>query len=296
MRIDAKAAERRLQTTTAVQQTGIESLIDRAAPQIKAALPAHLKNSVERFRRVALTEFRKNATLKECAPISFLGAIIQATQLGLEPGPLGHFYLVPRRVRGNWEVLGIVGYRGMIDLARRSGQITSIHAHVVREGDEFSYRLGLNPDLQHQPLRDDGDITHVYAVANLVGGGVQFEVMSRRAVDKVRESSPAGNSGPWVSHFAEMARKTVVRRLFKYLPVSIELAVAADYDERGEVGQDQGHKNWIDLGDDADEVVSDRQREVSSSIQAPEAEAAKQGTLSQKLGADFETNEKGEGN
>ena len=237
--------QQRLQTSP--QKNGIEDLIARAKPQIQAALPGHMKGQVERFKRVALTEFRKNAMLRECSPVSFLGAIIQATQLGLEPGPLGHFYLVPKRVKGVWEVLGIVGYRGMIDLARRSGQIVSIHAHVVRDGDEFAYTLGLAPTLTHVPLADDGEVTHAYAVANLVGGGVQFEVITRRGLDKVRETSPAAGTGPWVSHFEEMCRKTVVRRLFKYLPVSIELATAMDYDERGEVGDDQGGKDWLEV-------------------------------------------------
>jgi recombination protein RecT len=245
----ASKTQQRLQTT-AEKGSGSDALkvlFDRARPQILQALPSHLKSNPDRLRSIALTECRKTPKLRECDPISFLGAIIQAAQLGLEPGPLGHFWLVPKRVNGSWEVVGMLGYRGMIDLSRRSGQIETITAEVVRAGDEFTYALGLNPTLHHIPYDDDGELTHVYAVAKLKGGGAQFAVMTRKAVDKVRGGSAAGQSGPWQSHFEEMARKTVIRRLFKLLPISIEIAKAIDIDERAEIGADQGTKEWLEV-------------------------------------------------
>lgn len=241
----------------------IEGLLERARSQILAALPTHLKHNPDRLRRIALTEYRKVPKLRECNAVSFLGAIIQASQLGLEPGPLGHFWLVPKRVNGQWEVVGMLGYRGMIDLARRSGQIETITSHVVRAGDQFDYRLGLNPDLNHTPYDEEGDITHAYAVAKLKGGGTIFEVMTRKAIEKARSTSAAGQSGPWVSHFEEMARKTVIRRLFKYLPMSIEMATAVEYDEKAETGHDQEHTTWLD---------------AEHAPAAPEASAAVEGT------------------
>jgi recombination protein RecT len=216
-----------------------------ADPKIKAqmalALPKHMTS--DRLARIALTEIRKVPTLAKCDQTSFLGAIMQCAQLGLEPGgALGHAYLLPfeNRKKGITEVQFIVGYRGMIDLARRSGQIVSLTARTVHENDEFSYQYGLNEDMKHVPASGDrGALQYVYAVAKLKDGGVQFEVMSRSDVDKVRAQSKAGNYGPWQTHYDEMAKKTVIRRLFKYLPVSIELATAVTMDEKADAGVDQ---------------------------------------------------------
>lgn len=217
-------------------------------PKIKAqmalALPKHM--TADRLARIALTELRKTPALARCDQTSFLGAVMQCAQLGLEPGnALGHAYLLPY---GNVVQL-IVGYRGMIDLARRSGQILSIEARAVYAADKFHVSLGLNPDLIHEPNWDSGDrgeLRFVYSVAKLKDGGTQFEVMSRQDVERVRSQSKAGKSGPWVSHFEEMAKKTVIRRLFKYLPVSIELATAVSLDEQAEVGLPQDNPLTID--------------------------------------------------
>jgi len=236
--------------------------------QIAAALPKHL--TPERYARVALTEMRKNPDLAACEPKSFLGALMQAAQLGLEPGgALGHAYLIPfnRSVkRGNaWvkikECQIIIGYRGMIDLARRSGQIVSLSARAVYEKDRFSYEYGLDEKLEHTPYEgaDAGRLTHVYSVAKIVGGGIQFEVMS---VDKVKAIRDAGQgyvaakksaeeynkpiNSPWESHFEEMAKKTVIRRLFKYLPVSIEIQRAVGLDEQADADIPQHNANVID--------------------------------------------------
>lgn len=198
------------------------------------ALPKFL--TADRLARVVMNECHKTPALLNCNQGSFLGAILQCAQLGLEPGgALGHCYLLPY---GNTAQL-IIGYRGMIDLARRSGQIVSIAAYVVREEDKFDYQLGLQPNIIHKPAHKakPGAVTFVYAVANLKGGGVQFEVMSRAEIEAVRSQSKAGKSGPWVSHWDEMAKKTCIRRLFKYLPVSIEIARAIDVDERTDRGE-----------------------------------------------------------
>lgn len=209
--------------------------------QIKAALPRHL--TAERMARVAITEIRKTPALGKCDPRTFVGAVIQLSQLGLEPGgTLGHAYLIPfeNRGKGTTDVQLIIGYRGMIDLARRSGQIATIHAEIVREGDVFECELGDSPRLKHIPMWDeDKPMTHAYCSVVFKDGSKQFGAMSRSQIEKVRKQSRASSAGPWMTHFEEMAKKTVIRRLFKYLPVSIELQRAVVMDERGDAGLSQ---------------------------------------------------------
>lgn len=243
---------------TRERQTTIAGLL--TDPTVKAqmalALPKHM--TADRLARIALTEVRKVPALGRCDQASFLGAIMQCASLGLEPGgALGHAYLLPfeNRKKGVTEVQFIVGYRGMIDLARRSGQIVSIEARTVHQADKFRVALGLDPRLEHEPAweaDDRGPLRFVYAVAKLHGGGVQFEVMSRAEIEKVRAQSKAGQYGPWVSHFEEMAKKTVIRRLFKYLPVSIEIARAVGLDEQAEVGLQQDNPLTDAMTIDAD--------------------------------------------
>lgn len=205
---------------------------------IASRMPKHL--TADRILKTALTAINKTPKLLDCTRESLMLSIMQAAELGLEPGgALGEGYLVPY---GN-QCQFIPGYRGLISLARRSGQIVSIEAHVVHEKDEFSCTLGLDPTLEHTPAWDEADpgpLTRVYAVAKLKDGGVQFEVMSRAHIEAIRAKSKAGKSGPWVDHFEEMARKTVVRRLFKYLPVSVELATAMELQAGAETGEFTG--------------------------------------------------------
>lgn len=242
-------------------------------PQIKQqmalALPRHV--TADRLARIALTEVRKNPKLGQCDQTSFLGAVMQCAALGLEPGgALGHCYLIPfeNRRKQRVEVQFIVGYRGMIDLARRSGQIVSLEARAVYAKDKFEVELGLDSRIVHKPdwdAEDRGDITFVYAVAKLKDGGIQFDVMSRREIERVRNASAGyrvaeatakkynkAPDSPWHSHFEEMAKKTVVRRLFKYLPVSIEIQRAVGLDEQAEIGITQDSPLMIEgAGPDA---------------------------------------------
>lgn len=202
--------------------------------QLALAVPKHL--NADRMARIAATEVRKNKALLNTEPTSFLGSVMQAAQLGLEPGSaLGQAYLVPY---GNQCQL-IIGYKGMIDLARRSGQVLSLNAYAVREGDDFNFQLGLKPDIHHVPSleadRIKKPITYVYAVATLKGGGYQFEVMSRAEIEAVKAKAKSKNI--WNSYPEEMAKKTVIRRLFKYLPVSIEALEITNADAKREAGE-----------------------------------------------------------
>jgi len=254
--------------------------------QMQLALPKHM--TADRLARIALTEIRKIPKLAQCDQTSFLGAIMQVAALGLEPGgALGHAYLIPfdkntKDSSGNWnkrtEVQLIIGYRGMIDLARRSGQIVSLSARIVYAKDKFSYAYGMEETLEHVPYEgvDPGEMTHVYAVAKLVGGGVQFEVMSRAKVEAVRDGSQGYKSAvegakkynkeassPWISHFDEMAKKTVIRQLFKYLPVSIEIQSAVGLDEQADAGINQNNAFVID--GDYSRVDAEQHAEVEAS-------------------------------
>lgn len=248
--------------------------------QIKAALPRHM--TAERMARIATTEMRKVPKLGACDPMSFLGAVIQCAQLGLEPGnALGHAYILPfdkrEKVGGQWKTVRteaqvIIGYRGMIDLARRSGQIVSIDARAVYEGDKFECVLGLDAKIDHTPdwqnpnRADASKLRFVYAVAKLKDGGVQFDVMSRAEVEGIRVRSKSADNGPWVTDFAAMAVKTVVRRLFKFLPVSIEMQTAVGLDEMAESGISQQNNAVID-GEFS--VVEDDQQQIGSDATTP---------------------------
>lgn len=233
--------------------TSIQQMLEHPSykAQIMRALPAHM--NPDRLARIALTEIRKTPQLAECDPLSLFGAVIQCAQLGLEPGnSLGHAYLLPfRNTKENrTDVQFIVGYRGMIDLARRSGQIISLQAHVVYPGDKFDFAYGLDERLEHIPTDDISgrgtEIIAAYAIAKLQGGGYQIEVMFKQEIDLIRAQSKAGNFGPWKTHYEEMAKKTVIRRLFKYLPVSVEIQQAVTMDEQAENNLDQGNRYIFD--------------------------------------------------
>lgn len=213
----------------------LPSLLQRMAPEMAKALPKHV--SPDRMSRIALTALRANPELMKCSSASFLGSVLSAAQLGLEPNtPLGHAYLIPYKGTCTLQL----GYRGMMDLARRSGEVTSLYAHVVRKGDKFTVKLGLEQTIEHVPSederRDEQPMTHVYAVAKLKGGEPVFVVLTRGQVDKFRARSMAGKSGPWVTDYEAMAIKTAVRRLFTWLPQSAEMARAVAVDEAPEVG------------------------------------------------------------
>ena len=230
-------------TTTAVAKRPIDTirnLLEKSKGQIAAALPKHL--NAERIVRVTMTSIQRNPDLLECDPISLVGAVIQSSQLGLEPdGILGHAYLVPFRNNkkgGRMEVQFIPGYKGLIDLARRSGQVNRISAHIVYENEVFKMEFGTSEVLEHIPLPPSkrGERKGVYAVAVLKDGSTHFEWLWEEEVQKVKAQSKASKFGPWQTHEDEMIRKTAIRRLVKYLPLSVELAKAAAVDELAEAG------------------------------------------------------------
>jgi len=217
----------------------LNGLLARMKPQIKMALPRHL--TPERLIRITMTAWSRTPALQDCSPMSVLASVVQAAQLGLEPdNVLGHAYLVPfyNNKTKQKECQLITGYKGLLDLARRSGQIQAIDSQVVYERDHFIYRLGLDPKLEHVPSEDDdrGKITHAWAVARFKDGGTQCEIMSRAQIDKIKASSKAADFGPWKTHYDEMARKTVLRRLCKFLPLSPEIQRQVSSEELADAG------------------------------------------------------------
>lgn len=230
-------------------QKKVVSLLGSMKEQMKMALPAHM--TADRMTRIALTQLRKTPKLQECDPMSFVAAVMVCSQLGLEIGTLGEAYLVPYGNECNF----ILGYKGMISLARRSGEIISIAAHCIYSKDEFSYQYGLNDDLRHVPYMgsDKGEFMGSYAVAKLKGGGYQFEVLGKSEIDAIRKRSKAANSGPWVTDFDEMARKSAIRKLFKYLPASVEMQKAVSFEEQAE---SQG-KTAVEILSDDNDIVAD---------------------------------------
>lgn len=213
----------------------IEDYMKKMAPAMAQALPKHM--DIDRLTRLAMTTIRTTPALKDADVGSLLGAVMQAAQLGLEPGLMGHCYLLPfnNKNKGIKEVQFIIGYKGMIDLARRSGHIKSIYAHAVYSNDEFDYELGLESKLVHKPTMnaDKGEFVGAYAVAHFKDGGYQFEFMSKADIEKRKGRSKVANSkfSPWTSDYEEMAKKTVVRHMWKYLPISVEVQQQVAYDE-----------------------------------------------------------------
>lgn len=232
-------------------------LLNTKRTEIAKMLPKHL--SADRLLKVAQIAATTTPALAKCDVASLVGAIGQCAAMGLEPNTvLGHAYLVPFNTKrkdsnGNerWvnSVQVIVGYRGLIDLARRSGQIVSISAHEVCERDHFDFSYGLDERLDHKPaLGERGDVVGFYAVAKLKDGGHVIEFMSTLQVQKIRDGSQGYQqakkygkdaSHPWAAHFVEMGRKTVIRRIAKYLPLSIEFQTAVGLDELAARGADQ---------------------------------------------------------
>jgi len=218
-----------VETKAVTKPNDIRSLIlsEGAKKQFALALPKHL--TPDRFVRVALTAINKTPKLLQCNKESLLTCLLDCSQLGLEPdGRKAH--LIPY---GDKATL-IIDYKGLVELARRSGEIADIHADIVCENDDFKYSFGTNGTLIHKPnLKDRGEPIAAYSYVSLKDGSSSYEVMNRDEVEAIHKRSKAASNGPWVTDWAEMAKKTVFRRHSKWLPVSSELfqkAMDTDYD------------------------------------------------------------------
>jgi recombination protein RecT len=241
------------------QYAAIEAEVKAREDRIVASLASTIPR--ERFLAVALQGVMRSPKLLNCTPASIVRALIDAAELGLEPsGLMGSAYLVPYRNKKTRrdEAKLIPGYRGLIGLARRSGEVRTVEAQMVRERDVFDYAYGTNKFLDHRPylnrdgargedsidergetvpgrLLDGGRYIAAYAIAVLSTGEPQFHVMSIDQVDAIRRRSKAADDGPWVTDYPEMGRKTPTRNLLKYLPLSVvELTRALELEDEAE--------------------------------------------------------------
>lgn len=212
----------------------MQAYIKAMEPAIKKALPSVI--TPERFTRMVLSALSATPKLAECSPQSFLAAMMTAAQLGVEPNTaLGQAYLLPYRNHGKMECQFQLGYKGLIDLAYRSGEVSVIQAHTVYENDVFEYELGMDPKLRHVPAKADrGEAVAYYAMFKTKDGGYGFEVMSvddvQRHAQRYSKSYGSGSS-PWRSNFDEMAKKTVLKRALKYAPLKSDFVRGVAQDE-----------------------------------------------------------------
>lgn len=227
------AAETQLAPMTGAESPNrmIERVIKRNWSKMEAVMPQHL--SSERLMQLTISAVNKTPKLLECDLATLLSCVMRCSALGLEPSAvdgLGYAYILPYKNKGKMEATFILGYKGMIKLAYMGGEVTSIEARAVHDGDSFDYRFGLNETLEHVP-KGSGELTHVYMVARFKNGGHYFDVMTKEEVESIRKRSRAGESGAWVSDYEAMAKKTVVRRAFPYLPLPPMAQKAAEIDE-----------------------------------------------------------------
>lgn len=217
----------------------VGDLIMSYQDKFASALPSVI--TPERFARIAANAVAGNPKLAQCDKTSLIGALLCAAQAGLEPNTsLGQAYIIPYGNKAQFQI----SYKGLIELAHRSGQLKDISAHIVYANDEFEYELGLEPKLKHIPaMKNRGEAVWVYAVYHLVSGGYGFEVMSVDDINQHRNkySKVRSNDSPWVTAWEEMAKKTVVKKALKYAPMASDFVRVSNQDE---------HTTKIDFAED----------------------------------------------
>ena len=260
-------------------QQNMKSLLERSWPRIAAVIGNNL--SPQRLYQMYVSTINREPQLANCSVESVLSCFMKCAALGLEPSNvdgLGRAYILPygnKNYRtGQKEATLIIGYKGMIDLARRSGQIRDISARAVHEGDEFTYSYGLNEDLRHVPCAKPVKLTHVYMIANFKDGGHYFQVMNADEIEAAAKRSPSYGKAvsPWKSDYEAMAKKTVIRRAFPYLPVSVEARDAAASDDQTPDYSDVFRPLPTVTADDSPVDVSVDESEQPQQETQPEAE------------------------
>lgn len=259
----ANKAKNGVQKAVSPENT-LNALLKRMGPEIQRALPKHM--DADRIARIALTAVRTTPKLLECEQTSFLAAIMQSAQLGVEPNTgLGQAYLIPYGKQVQFQL----GYKGLIDLAVRSGQYKAIYAHEVYENDEFEFHYGLTKDLIHKPASvPTGEPVGYYAVYHLQNGGYDFVYWTRERIDqhskKFSQAVQKGWTSPWKTNYDAMAKKTVLKEVLKYAPKSIELqkSVEADSTIKNDIREDMSEV--IDITDysTVEEVENNGQGEI----------------------------------
>lgn len=241
------------------QPKTLKGWVDEMLPEIAKALPSVI--TPERFGRIVTTALSASPQLANCERNSFLGAMMQAAQLGLEPNtPEGKAYLIPykNKSKGVLECQFQLGYQGMIELADRAG--IRVDAKIVYEHDEFTIEYGLEPVLRHKPaLKDRGEVIGYYAIWKGENGSFGFEYMSREDAEKHGKMfSQAFGNGPWKQHFDEMAKKTILKKVLKYAPTKTDFARAMIADE----GTIQANPEDLEAGLDIVYAVDENGEEI----------------------------------
>lgn len=244
-----------IQTSSQDAFKDLRSLFEASKGRLASVLPKHLP--AEKVIRLVLAAASRTPELLECSSESILLAAMQSATLGLEPNtPFQHAYLVPFRNKhtGRKEAQFIPGYRGLIQLAIQSGEIKSVHARAAYAKDHFVVRYGIDETIEHVPRleADRGDLVAVYSVARFSSGVSTFEVMAAHEIDAVMKSSATrGAHGPWRDHFDEMAKKSVIRRHSKVMPMSAEKTEhfqrALIHQSRAEEGSAPDYGDVIDV-------------------------------------------------
>ena len=214
------------------QPASLKSIISSASmkSQFAAALPSHL--SPDRFARVAITALTRTPKLQQCTQQSFFKCLLDLSAMGLEPdGRRAHLIPYGR------ECTLVLDYKGLVELVRRSGDVVKIHADVVCENDTFTHNMGQVTEHTYDIRKERGEIIAAYAQVALKDGSTQSEIMSRAEIDEIKNKSRAGKSGPWVSNYGEMSKKTAFRRLTKWLTLSPEIMDAVSAAEKTEFAE-----------------------------------------------------------
>lgn len=235
----------------------VRAVFEKMKPQFAVALPKHI--TPERMVRVALTAIQNTPKLLDCDKQSLYSAVMRAAQLGLEPdGVLGQAYLIPY----GKTVQFIPGYKGLIDLARRSGEVSNIIAKEVYANDEFTVDFSKEIPFVHKPKLEGerGELTHFWAMARFKDGGFHWDYMTKKEVETIRDKGNGKNNAVWKDYFVEMGKKTAIRRIAKYLPMSVQKAAVIE-----------------DLMDAGKKFTSDEYGEIiiEGEVTEPKAETAK---------------------
>jgi len=192
--------------------------------QLAAAMPQHC--TPDRMMRVISTAMTKTPKLQNCSKASLFSAFMTCSELGLEPNGI-HAHLVPFKKTCQL----ILDYKGLVELVMRTKKVSYLHADKVCEFDTFDYSKGELRDHIIDFKTPRGKAYAYYALARMVDGGEVCVVMTLDEVNEIRERSQAGGDGPWVTDFDEMAKKTVFKRLSKWLPISAEVLDQINQDE-----------------------------------------------------------------
>jgi recombination protein RecT len=230
-------------TNLATALVPIPQQVEKSLVQREEELRTILGDSVpvKRFIKTAVVAIAKNPDLQRCTIESLVIAIVEAAEVGIEPtGSLSRGWLVPFQEKGGpTKAQLIIGWMGLIDLAKDSGEVSKITARVVYEGDEFTVEQGTEERVVHVPryaTEDPEKIKYAYMVATMKDGSTVHEVMTKAQIDEVRSKAKARNGPAWTQSYPEMSRKTVVRRGVKYLHLTPRAIRAIERDDEREFG------------------------------------------------------------